>query len=379
MKLRKLSTCGKPGQVDGAAGAAGLDREQQGREDQDRRDELRAAEGLLHRARARARATTRSVGQRAARPSTLGLGRARGSRSVVALEVLAGLGDEDVVEGRLDQVERLDQDPGLVERPDDRRDLGGAALELDQQLARPCSGSGRPKPRADLARACVGRAVGEPELEVRACRPRPSATPGVPSATIRPPSMIPTRSASWSASSRYWVVRKTVVPSSLSAATSSQIALRLTGSRPVVGSSRNSTRARGRAPRRGRAGGACRPSRCRPAGRRPGSARPGRAARRRGARPRRRSGRAASPAAGSARGRSSAGRAPPPAARRRSRGGPSAASVDDVVAGDPGAAAGRAQQRGQHPHRGRLAGAVRARGRRRSRPRRPRGRPRRRP
>ena len=29
--------------------------------------------------------------------------------------------------------------------------------------------------------------------------------------------MIPTRSASWSASSRYWVVRKTVVPSSLSA------------------------------------------------------------------------------------------------------------------------------------------------------------------
>ena len=31
---------------------------------------------------------------------------------------------------------------------------------------------------------------------------------------------------------------------------------------------------------------------------------------------------------------------------------------DDVVAGDPGAAAGRAQQRGQHPHGGRLAGAV---------------------
>ena len=53
--------------------------------------------------------------------------------------------------------------------------------------------------------------------------------------------MIPTRSASWSASSRYWVVRKTVVPSPLSAVTSSQIALRLTGSRPVVGSSRNST------------------------------------------------------------------------------------------------------------------------------------------
>ena len=37
---------------------------------------------------------------------------------------------------------------------------------------------------------------------------------GVPSATILPWSMIPTRSASWSASSRYWVVRKTVTPSS---------------------------------------------------------------------------------------------------------------------------------------------------------------------
>ena len=65
---------------------------------------------------------------------------------------------------------------------------------------------------------------------------------GVPSATIRPPAMIPTRLASWSASSRYWVVRKTVAPSRLSAETSSQIALRLTGSSPVVGSSRNSTR-----------------------------------------------------------------------------------------------------------------------------------------
>ena len=34
--------------------------------------------------------------------------------------------------------------------------------------------------------------------------------------------------------------------------------------------------------------------------------------------------------------------------------------ADDVVAGDAGAAAGRAQQRRQHPHRGRLAGPVRA-------------------
>ena len=35
---------------------------------------------------------------------------------------------------------------------------------------------------------------------------------GVPSATRRPREMMPTRSASSSASSRYWVVRKMVVP-----------------------------------------------------------------------------------------------------------------------------------------------------------------------
>ena len=62
---------------------------------------------------------------------------------------------------------------------------------------------------------------------------------GVPSATIRPRWMIPTRSARTSASSRYCVVRKTVTPSSRARrATSVQRALRLCGSRPVVGSSR---------------------------------------------------------------------------------------------------------------------------------------------
>ena len=62
---------------------------------------------------------------------------------------------------------------------------------------------------------------------------------GVPSATMWPWSMIPTRSASTSASSRYCVVRKTVTPSSRARrATSSHSAVRLCGSRPVVGSSR---------------------------------------------------------------------------------------------------------------------------------------------
>ena len=55
--------------------------------------------------------------------------------------------------------------------------------------------------------------------------------------------MIPSRSASVSASSRYWVVRNTVTPSLWARrATSSQRAARLWMSSPVVGSSRNRTR-----------------------------------------------------------------------------------------------------------------------------------------
>ena len=54
--------------------------------------------------------------------------------------------------------------------------------------------------------------------------------------------MIPTRSASASASSRYWVVRKMVMPSSrLSRRTSAHTVARLAGSSPVVGSSRKRT------------------------------------------------------------------------------------------------------------------------------------------
>ncbi len=63
---------------------------------------------------------------------------------------------------------------------------------------------------------------------------------GDPSALISPSEMIPTRSASSSASSRYCVVRKIVMPNcSLSRRTSAHTAERLAGSRPVVGSSRN--------------------------------------------------------------------------------------------------------------------------------------------
>src|SRR5215207_8133668 len=57
----------------------------------------------------------------------------------------------------------------------------------------------------------------------------------------RPRSMTTMLSASRSASSRYCVVSKTVVPPTTSERTDSHTSLRPRGSRPVVGSSRNST------------------------------------------------------------------------------------------------------------------------------------------
>ena len=63
----------------------------------------------------------------------------------------------------------------------------------------------------------------------------------VPSAITRPWSITAILSASRSASSRYWVVSSTVVPAATRASIVSHSPIRLRGSRPVVGSSRNST------------------------------------------------------------------------------------------------------------------------------------------
>ena len=84
------------------------------------------------------------------------------------LEVVAGLGDEDVVEGRVDELQRADLDPGLVERADHARDVRGAALDLDQdrpavdrrqQLADPARRPARPR-RSSPARSAGGCAGG---------------------------------------------------------------------------------------------------------------------------------------------------------------------------------------------------------------------------
>ena len=63
----------------------------------------------------------------------------------------------------------------------------------------------------------------------------------VPSAITLPWSITTIRSARRSASSRYWVVSRTVVPAAVRASIVSHIDRRLTGSRPVVGSSRYRT------------------------------------------------------------------------------------------------------------------------------------------
>src|SRR5918997_4519087 len=64
---------------------------------------------------------------------------------------------------------------------------------------------------------------------------------GVPSAMALPWSITAILSANWSASSRYWVVRSTVVPPATSERTACHTSLRPRGSSPVVGSSRNMT------------------------------------------------------------------------------------------------------------------------------------------
>ena len=153
-------------------------------------------------------------------------------------ERAAGLREEDVVEARLVQVDlarrggsrrRAPGSPsgGRRGRRAARRSAPGRAAVSSPK--RPSSSRSRSRSPGDL------RARPRPS----ACRSPPSAARAFPSATMRPWSMIPTRSASTSASSRYCVVRKTVTPSSRARRpTSSQSAVRLCGSRPVVGSSR---------------------------------------------------------------------------------------------------------------------------------------------
>ena len=99
-------------------------------------------------------------------------------------------------------------------------------------------------PVANGLRALIAACVSAPAASVSAirCPPRDDlSSAGAPSAMTLPPSMTAIRLASWSASSRYCVVSSSVVPPATRPRTMSHISARALGSRPVVGSSRNST------------------------------------------------------------------------------------------------------------------------------------------
>ena len=120
-----------------------------------------------------------------------------------------------------------DRSPALAKRHADR-----AVLRVRRRVAEAAQ-------RLD----CRDRARSRRRAGCRAARRRPArlSSSGVPSAITSPRSTTAMRSHSRSASSRYWVVRRTDVPSATRLSISSQRPSRLRGSRPVVGSSRNST------------------------------------------------------------------------------------------------------------------------------------------
>ena len=133
----------------------------------------------------------------------------------------------------------LDVDTGLVqlvEQLTERVD-GAVCGDLEDELV--LVGSGR--------REELGRRVAAGRGSAKWSRTWPPGmrlfnSAGVPSATIRPWSSTAIRSASWSASSRYWVVSRMVTPAAASSRTICHMVRRLRGSKPVVGSSRKITR-----------------------------------------------------------------------------------------------------------------------------------------
>ena len=161
-------------------------------------------------------------------------------------ERAAGVSQVDVVERGPRDGHRGDRDRRLLQRGEHRRHRGGAVVD---------AGADRPAGHRDLPRA------GQP-LDGRACRPRParpatgrspprrraarsSAPPGCPARRAGPGRRSPAgprdgrppRGSAWSAGS-------SAAPDVASRAISAHISARACGSRPVVGSSRNSTAGR---------------------------------------------------------------------------------------------------------------------------------------
>ena len=255
---------------------------------------------------ARRASATRRAHQATASPATrLRLGRRRRGL-VVALEVAAGLLDEHVVERRLRRARatRRGGRPRRARGPRRRSRVAPPAIAIERWQPSP-GGRSVAEARQHLARAvdvaCPRR---RRQVEVRAADL--GLQRGGRALGDDPPAlMIPTRSASWSASSRYWVVRKTVVPSSCRRRTSSQSVIARDGVQPgrglveeqhlgLVDQRHGEVEAAAHAARVG----------AHAAVRRLAEPDARRSARRRGRRPRAAGSRAASPGAPSARGRS---------------------------------------------------------------------------
>ena len=277
---------------------------------------------------------------------------------VLALEVLAGLLDEDVVEA---SARRRSSDSTRIPASSSARTTGAiaAAPSATSTISFPSFAGSRSPKRSSTSMQSVASPSASP-ISSRGLPTSALSEAGVPSATILPALMIPTRSASWSASSRYWVVRKTVVPSSLRLR--DLLPDRLAADRVEAGGRLVEEEHAGLVDERGgEVEPALHPARVGADAAVGGLRQPDPAEQRVGAP-------VALGAVEAVEGRlqpdqllpvisgsSAASWSATPIAERTAAG-----SLDDVVAGDPGAAAGRPQQRGQHPHRGRLAGAVRA-------------------
>ena len=162
------------------------------------------------------------------------------SVSVSVVGAVAGQGQEHLVEGGLGDADRGDRElaprAGAIRTSAARSasvsgDVEAAGLGGEHRLLAEQRGVRRRRPR----RSGAGSASRSCSVEVPT---DDFSSSGVPSATLRPRSITAIRSASWSASSRYWVVSRTVQPSATRSRMVSHIWPRVRGSRPVVGSSR---------------------------------------------------------------------------------------------------------------------------------------------
>ena len=113
----------------------------------------------------------------------------------------------------------------------------GTATEWSNVVGSPAPGKAA---TARLARSISSPSVPSGRATVTTSPPTAAlSSSGLPETTIFPWSMMASRLHSRSASSMYWVVRKIVVPPARSSSRCRHSALRVCGSSPVVGSSRN--------------------------------------------------------------------------------------------------------------------------------------------